>query len=260
MEISYFDKLLKGNNAIGITEDIVIFNDYELYNHRTKEEKHYSSIDELVEDNPEVKKIILDTETFYNRLDGGRGASSGGSSGEMGGGFNHASGSGGESAREVLHPAALNFGTSKGNSVDAVLGRFQQKYGNADREYGIAVDQDGYVHEHIKGGATSVGVYGGKDMTIIHNHPSGGNFSDSDLLAVARTNNKGIVATSSNTSKKSTYKFEKTAKFDAKGFEKAVKSAKWNKNFSYDKGADWWLKKNASKYGYKYTSSGVPKK
>jgi len=258
MDINYFSKLLKGNNAIRVTDDLIIFNDYELYSFSTEESKHYRNIDDLVNDNADVKKIILETDEFKIKLDGGRGSSSG--AGEMGGGFNHASGGGGSGRDEKLLNAELNFGTSKGNSIDKVLGRFQQKYGNSDREYGIAVDDNGYVHEHIKGGSVSVGVTGGKGMTIIHNHPSGGNFSDSDLIAVASTSNKGIVATSSNTNKKATYKFEKTNNFDSKGFIKAVKNAKWPTSMSYDKGADWWLRKNASKYGYKYSASGVPKK
>lgn len=256
MKLDYFDKLLKANNAIGITDDIVIFNDYELYNHRTKQEKHYTNIYDLCEENPDVKEIIERTETFYNHFDGGRGSGSGG----LGGGFNHAPNDGSGDNSKIKLNAELNINTERKHSVDAVLGRFQQKYGNADHEYGIAVDDQGYVHQHIEGGRTSVGISGGKGLTIIHNHPSGGAFSDSDLLTVARTQNKGIIATSSNASKKSTYKFEKTAKFDAKGFEKAVKSAKWNKDWSYDKGADWWLKKNADKYGYKYSATGVPKK
>lgn len=39
---------------------------------------------------------------------------------------------------------------------------------------------------------------------------------------------------------------------------KAVKKAQWPAKYSYDKGADWWLKKNAKKYGYKYSATGVP--
>lgn len=258
MKIEYFEKLLKGNNAISISDDLIIFSDFELYSFSTREGKQYRNIQELCEANPGIKEIIETTESFFVKFDGGRGAGSG--NGKMGGGFNHAPGGGGKGYDEKLLNAQLNINTDKKHSIDAVLGRFQQKYGNADREYGIAVDDLGYVHEHIKGGATSVGVSGGKGQTIIHNHPSGGNFSDSDLLAVASTNNKGIIATSSNTDKKATYKFEKTNKFDSKGFIKAVKKAQWPTSMSYDKGADWWLKKNADKYGYKYSSSGVPKK
>lgn len=53
-------------------------------------------------------------------------------------------------------------------------------------------------------------------------------------------------------------KFEKTDKFNPNKFVKAVKKAQWPAKYSYDKGADWWLKKNAKKYGYKYSATGVP--
>ena len=257
MTIEQFDILLRLNNGIKISDEWNIFKDYELYNFRTDRSKYYDNIHDLVNDNPDVKQIIEDAEMFYHELGGGRGASSG----AMGGGFTSANGGNGRGGNdEKLAPASLNLGTAKGNSIDSVLGRFQQKYGDADREYGIAVDSNGYVHEHIKGGRTSVGVYGGKDMTIIHNHPSGGNFSKADLQVFGNSSNKGIVATSSNTDKKATYRLEKTNHFKANDFVKAVNKAKWPANYSYDKGADWWLKKNASKYGYKYTATGVPSK
>lgn len=51
------------------------------------------------------------------------------------------------------------------------------------------------------------------------------------------------------------YSFFKTKNFKSKEFIKAVKKAKWPANLNYDKGADWWLKKNAKTYGYKYSVS-----
>lgn len=255
MTLEWFAKLLEANNAIGVTNDDVIFNDYELYNHKTKEEKHYKNIYELAEDNPKIKDIILNTEIFYNPIDGGRGATSG----AMGGGFNHAKGSGkGNNGKQLLN-AELNINTKQKHNVNAVLKRFNEKYSDSKIEYGIAIDEQGYVHRHMQGNETSVNISGGKGMTIIHNHPSGGNFSDNDLISVARTQERGIIATSSNAKTKSTYRFEKKSNFDAKGFEKAVKGAKWPVGMSYDKGADWWLRKNANKYGYKYSASGEPK-
>ena len=46
-------------------------------------------------------------------------------------------------------------------------------------------------------------------------------------------------------------------KFKAKEFAKAVNRAQWPKNLSYDKGADWWLRKNAKTYGYKYSAQKI---
>lgn len=84
---------------------------------------------------------------------------------------------------------------------------------------------------------------------IIHNHPSGGAFSDSDLISVSmQTRAKGIIASGKNYD----YKFEKGTHFKASSFTKAVKSAKM-KGKDYDDAVDKWLKNNQSKYGYKYT-------
>lgn len=256
MTVEFFSKLLGENNAILLNDNLILFNDYELYSFDNQESKQYIDIDALVDDNEEIKEIILKSDDFIIELDGGRGSDSGG----MEGGFNHSPEGRGNGKPKTLLNAELNFGTSKGNSISLVLGRFQKKYGKSYVEYGVAVDSNGYVHEHIRGGASSVPVRGGKGLTIIHNHPSGGNFSDTDLLMAASTKNKGIIATSSNPKKKSTYRFEKTHKFKEKSFIKAVKKARWPRNMSYSKGADWWLKKNAKVYGYKYTSSGVPNK
>ena len=257
MEISFFQQLLNGNNGIKISNDLVIYNDNELYNYQTGESKCYNSINALVDDNPDVKKIIEEAEAFYLDWSGGRGAGS--SSGKMGGGFGHAGESHGNgSNRTVLYPASLNLNTAGGNSVSAVLKRFQDKYGSANREYAIAVDKDGFAKQHVKGGRHSVGISGDKGDTIIHNHPSGSNFSDADLHNFANTKVQSVVATSSNSKTKGTYIIEKTAKFKAKEFDKAISKAKWNTDkYGYNDGADWWLKKNQKTYGYKYKSIGM---
>lgn len=189
-------------------------------------------------------------------LSGGRGASSG----TVGGGFGNAEG--GKNVNiESLYPAELNLGVAKGNSVDSAFNRFKNKYGTANREYGVMLDRDGYALEHNKGEKHAVGFYTDvQDGTFIHNHPSGSNFSDTDLNTFANTKIKTLIATSSNGVTKGDYKITKTNHFDDKGFEKAVKNAKWDESkYSYNTGADWWLKKNADKYGYKYTSTGVQK-
>lgn len=254
MTLQEFDRLLKMNNGIPITDDLVIFTEnYELYSFKSEVSKFYDSIEELCADNPKVAKIIEDAEDFYFKFGGGRGAESS----AMGGGFNSAGTSGAGNHEELL-PAYMNVKTGGAHSVDAALERFQNATGDSDTEYGVAVDDLGYAHEYIHGDKTSVAIGGGKNLTIIHNHPSGGNFSDADLLTTAMSGNKGIIATSSNAAKKSTYKFEKTDKFNPNKFVKAVKKAQWPAKYSYDKGADWWLKKNAKKYGYKYSATGVP--
>ncbi len=252
MKIAHFAKLLKGNNAVQITDNLIVFNDFELYDLATDESKNYATLEDLLNDNAEVKDIIEKAEYFELRFTGGRGSRSGDS--EMGGGFTSAGGHGGF---HQLANANLNFDTAKGNSLKAVLKRFHQKYGDAEKEYGAAVDEQGFVHNLGSGGKTSVSINGNKGETVVHNHPGGGNFSSADLITTANTNAKGIIATGSNikASDRKTYHFQKNNNFKAKEFVKAVRNAKWPKNLSYDKGADWWLKKNQRAFGYKYSSS-----
>lgn len=255
MTLEYFSQLLKGNNAIEVKKDLMLFNDYELYDMKTKKSKQYNSLDEVLKDNPEIRKIIDETEEFYLEWGGGRGSSS--SNAKMGGGFGNA-GETGEAPRTPLHPAELNLNNAKGTSVQHVLDKFINKYGNANKEYAVTVDENGYATQHIKGGKHSVGISGNKGETLIHNHPSGSNFSDADLKNFASTQIKSIVATSSNKDTKGTYQISKGNNFNAKGFIKALSNAKWDTNkHSYNTGADWWLKKNQKKYGYTYTSKGV---
>ena len=248
MKIAHFKKLLEGNNAVRINDDLIIFNDFELYNLKDDSSKNYNSLEELLDANPEAKEIIEKAGYFALRFDGGRGSNST----KMGGGFSSAGGRGGF---EQIANATLNYGTAPGNSIKAVLGRFRDKYGDADKEYGATVDEQGYVHKLGRGGKTSVSISGNKGETIIHNHPGGGHFSKADLMTTASTDAKGIIATSSKTNKPATYHFQKNQNFKSKEFIKAVNTAEWPANLSYDKGADWWLKKNQRAYGYKYSSS-----
>ena len=84
---------------------------------------------------------------------------------------------------------------------------------------------------------------------VIHNHPSGGAFSDADLLNTAADRRiKGVIASGKNYD----YKFEKGTHFKAQAFSKAVRSAKMQGK-DYDDAVDKWLKKNKDKYGYKYS-------
>lgn len=67
---------------------------------------------------------------------------------------------------------------------------------------------------------------------------------------------RGAGSTSSKAGVTSTYKFTKNENFKAKEFIKAVKKAQWSTDLDYDRGADWWLKKNQKAYGYKYSHTG----
>ena len=60
MTKEYFSQLLEGNNGIKITNDLVIYNDFELYNYRTEQSKNYNSLDELLNDKLHVAFLSKD--------------------------------------------------------------------------------------------------------------------------------------------------------------------------------------------------------
>ena len=207
-------------------------------------------------DNEGVKGLIEKAPYFELHWDGGRGSSSN-SKGKMG--FGHAPHGGKDRTKDMLN-AELNFDTAKGNSLTAVLGRFKDKYGSADHEYGAAIDEHGYVHSLRDGNKHNVTYKPNSldGMTVVHNHPSGSNFSDTDLITAATTKSRGVIATSSNPSNRGkTYHFQKNQNFKAKEFVKALRKAEWPEKLGYDKGADWWLKKNQRAFGYKYSSKNI---
>ena len=258
MKIDMFNRILKANNALFLDDDYIIFNDYELYSRKQDTSIPNKTLEELLENkigDKTIRELIEEKDEFYLQADmnGGRGSSSG-SGKQMG--FGNAPGRRGND-REVLLNAELNLDQASGNSVESVLSRFKNKYGKSDREYAIAVDENGYVHQHIKGGKHSVGISGDKGEIIIHNHPSGSNFSQADLENVASTKAKGVIATSSNGTTKGTYTFIKTDKFKSKEFMKALNKARWDSSIGYNKGVSNWLRANQKTYGYTFSAKGV---
>lgn len=251
MEIGRFRWMFKNNNAIPLNDELVLWRKpLELWNQNTNEViATFKTLEEALDFDlgmETIRELIERTEAFYFKYHGGRGAGSG----AMGGGFGGNDGLGGNGFKQSLFNAEFNAINNADNSFDKTLKNFQDKYLNADHEFGIAVDDLGYVHKHIEGTSGAVAINGGKGQTIIHNHPKDGwgNFSDADLLSTAMGSEKGIVATGG----KGTFKFQKNGNFKANEFAKAVKSAKWPTKYNYDQGADWWLKNNAKKYGYTY--------
>lgn len=176
----------------------------------------------------------------------GGGGSSSSSSSNQEFKFDHASGSGRDDRGTVRFPAEFNDG-EKSQSLMKTLDKFRAKHSSADHEYGITVDEQGFVHKYHEGGSTSVAISGTKGQMIIHNHPSGGNFSDSDLIHTSQTQERGIIASGS----KGDYIFEKGAHFDAKGFVRAVRTARMTGK-DYDDATHKWLAANQDKYGYRY--------
>ncbi|WP_072682816.1 hypothetical protein [Holdemania sp. Marseille-P2844] len=250
METAKFRALLKGNNAIRLDDNWIVFNDLELYNLNTGKSIVSENFDDFLKimiGKKSIAALISSQDEFYRTFAGGRGAKYG--KNDLGGGFNSAGDGRDHGFRNAKFPAEFNVG-GKFRSYDKTLDLFVKKYASADHEYGITVDDQGFVHRHIEGGRSSVAISGGKNQMILHNHPSGGNFSKADLISIASGNERGIAAIGT----RKIYTISKKKGFDSKAFIKGVSTAKWPKHLSYDDGADWWLRKNAKKYGYSYTA------
>lgn len=262
MELKTFEKTLSNNNALRFSEDYILFNDLELYNLTNDNSIRFETFEDLYNyklDNETIREFILNKEQFEIRLDGGRG--SGSSNSKMGGGFTSADQRGRKSEKygNTQFPARLNTETGgRYKSYEKTLAKFEKMYKDANIEYGASIDEQGFAHRLIQGGSTSVPISGAKGEMLVHNHPSGGNFSKQDLISIASGQEKGIVAVGSNTSKaRMRYTITKGNNFKSKDFIKAVNKAQWPKEYSYDKGADWWLRRNAKTYGYKYSAKKI---
>lgn len=226
---------------------------WNLYNFKTEEEIVFSSFEEMLNFSllgKTLKEFIegMPDELPQITLKGGRGADSGVNTYS----FSHASDGG--SGSSSLFPAIANT-KIKSKSLEGALGEFKRNHLLANREFAYEVDSDGFVHQYKKGLLHSVSISSsakvrrGDTTMIIHNHPGGGAFSDSDLLSTSSNKrSKGIIASG----KDYDYKFEKGSHFKAAQFAKAVKSAKI-KGKTYDDAVDKWMRANQKKYGYKYT-------
>lgn len=257
MRIEHFMYLFKNAvNGFYLKPHIIMFRKpLEIWNENTDESMKFKRLDDALEyeiDGEKVRDIILRSERLtIPELEGGRGASGGGEGTFK---FGHASDSGNGSPDKSLLPAYANT-KIKAKTLDGALAEFKRNHLLADHEFAYEVDENGYVHQYVEGKAHSVGIWSnakvgkGQKTMIIHNHPSGGAFSDSDLISTAMdARSKGIIASGKNHD----YKFEKGGHFKASAFTKAVKNAKM-KGKDYDDAVDKWLKANQKKYGYTYT-------
>lgn len=189
-------------------------------------------------------------------LYGGRGGSSNSKTFTMG----HAGGSGGGLGIDGTGnhvPAEANV-QIKTKTYEEALKNFQKNFANADHEYAYEVDKQGFVHFFNEGEAHSVSLslksLSNKNTVIVHNHPSDGHFSDTDLLNLTRHKSGGVVAVG----KTNTYSVLKVdGRFDNNGFAKMIHDAsrKGIKGTSYDDAVHKLLKANAKKYGYVYTKT-----
>ena len=240
-----------------LTENIAICKKpFSIWNKETGESINFKTLDEILEHkigNETVREIILKMDKpFTPMLNGGRGASSGSGENKT---FKFSNASGGGGARGDYIPPAVANTRIKSKSLDGALAEFKRNHLLANREFSYSVDENGYVTGYNRGGKHSVQVptHGkqgrGRKNMIIHNHPSGGAFSDTDLHTVSADRNaKGIIASGKNYD----YKFTKGTHFKAAQFSQAVSKAKMSGK-DYDDAVDKWLKRNQKKYGYSYS-------
>lgn len=149
--------------------------------------------------------------------------------------------------RKILN-AEANTHIKVKTEADAIK-YFSDLYTNADHEYGMAIDDQGYVHNYIEGTRGGVAIGGNLEKhLIVHNHPGGGAFSDADLIVVSRGRESGIVAIG----KGGDYYFRKNGgHFKGAQFERAVRRAQL-RGTDYDDAVRRWLRANQKRYGYRF--------
>ena len=169
---------------------------------------------------------------------------------------------------EKLFPAWMN-GSKNTGSIDRVIKNFNDKHTKSGREWGVQVDDNGYVTHYYKGsrGSVSYDAFESEGKHFIHNHPANGwgNFSGADLETWAGSGQKAVTASSRNAlpprgidpklySKRraGTYTIKKKPHFKATEFNKAIHSVKVSSD-NYDADLSKWLSRNAKKYGYEYS-------
>ena len=229
-----------GVNGFNLDKDTFVFLEpLQIWNAKTDEATDFEDVDKLWD---AIKEQLKDAKELTIALSGSTGA--GGNSEFK---FGHAKGNGKDKS-EQLFPAYANT-RIKSKTLEGAMEEFHERFKNENKEWAYEIDNQGYVHQYVKGNATSVGITGSnKNNMILHNHPSGGAFSDSDLISTSLGNERGIVASG----KYGDYIFEKNGgHFKASEFVKAVKTAKM-KGKDYDDAVKKWLTANQKKYGYKF--------
>lgn len=190
---------------------------------------------------------------------GGRGSSGGGRRKAF-------SGFGSRGEGDNYHPDSIikaNSGRHQLHSTETALEKFITMHGN-DRaqEHAFTVGEDGFVYGYSHGAAHEVRPAGNlRGRIVYHNHPSGHAFSGQDLLAMAQTGAKGVVAHAvGRGSHILTVNNPKRFAKISDEFQRAVRNASIPKNMDYDQGVAHWLNKNSRRFGIKYTFVPLKKK
>ena len=156
-----------------------------------------------------------------------------------------------------------NAGTHQLHSREIALDKFISMHGNdRTQEHSFTVGEDGFVHGYSHGEAHSVVPVGDlRGRIIYHNHPSGHSFSGQDLLAMAHSGAKGVVAHAVGAGSHilTVNDLKRFAPRRAE-WERAVRNASVPQGMDYDAGIAYWLGKNSRKFGIKYQFIPLKKK
>ena len=237
--------LFREHTMLSAGENLLLFDDLELYNELTGERKQYTSLEEVAND--ETLEI-----TPFDTKEGGRGQRS--NSGRPT--WDRETSSARRVKPNPLPTASFN-NQGRFANVDKAVEEFKKRHQHSDIEYGLAIDSQGFVHSYSGGnkGAVLIDLKGGRNMTTIHNHPGKTNsaFSASDLKTfVSSKGERTMIATTTNGK---AYKITKRSNFKPKEFAVAVSRVARNTvrdSKAYNTTIDKWLRRNAKKYGYEY--------
>jgi hypothetical protein len=232
-------------NFVRLSDNVFLFKKgWEVWDAKTDEDKSFKSLDDALAYKPDgkntVENLIKKLKTANISIDGGRGSSSGSENEYM---FGHARNDNGASTTSDF-PARINVIT-KMKTLEGSISSFRSIVDKSHNEHAITVGNYGYATQYLHGGSTSVAVSGGRGEFVIHNHPGGGSFSDSDMYSMAQGIERGIVATYG----KGYRILTKGSHFKTAAFVRGVKNAK-PKGKNYDDAIDKWLTGHQRKYGY----------
>lgn len=268
MRIETFRHEFKQRNAVMLTDNIMLFRKplelYDMAADKTIATFKGKNIDVVLsyEINGKTVQQIIESwaEMPVIDLNGGRGGGSG-----MGNYSQKWPSAGDKGADHTTsdHPARMNVKAGVKRTYADMLKAFTDTHANDDIEHGVTIDGFGYATQYRHGNDGSINITGRKSEVVVHNHPAGGwpTFSKEDLLHVAATAEKGIVAVSGTKGRSAetakyagTYSFIKGTHFNATAFTKAINNATIRGN-DYNDAVSKWLKANQKKYGYKYSYS-----
>ena len=124
---------------------------------KTDETLRFKNLDEALEfivDGESVEDIIAKMKHIpIIDIEGGRSAGSGEKT------FTPSSAGSEPGNSKSLLPAEMNA-RIKSKTPEAAIAEFNKKHQNADHEWAVEVDDQGFVHQYVEGGKHSVGIGG----------------------------------------------------------------------------------------------------